>query len=117
VKGDLKGSDPPRFIPKTCNLHTTFSAVSTEQMLEKLLGMKNLGISSLPLVGVEMEAGSFFFFFFVLLLSFENTQTVVMGRRVLVHRFRRSLPAKKNRTIYCVSPGRASGLWSSNFVF
>lgn len=57
AKGDLKGSDPPRFIPKTYNLHTTFTAVaSTEQMLEKLLGRKTLGISSLPLVGVEMEA-------------------------------------------------------------
>lgn len=32
VKGDLKGSDPPRFIPKTCNLHIawpiTFSVYS-----------------------------------------------------------------------------------------
>lgn len=41
-----------------------------EQRLEKLLGMKNLWISSLPLIGVEMEAGSLFF----LLHSFENTQ-------------------------------------------
>lgn len=74
MKRDLKGSDPPRFIPETYNLHTTFSAfVSAEQTLEKLLGMKTLGVSSLPLVGVEMEAGSLYFFF-LLFLSFENIQ-------------------------------------------
>lgn len=31
LKGDLRWSDPPRFIPKTYHLHMTVSAISTEQ--------------------------------------------------------------------------------------
>lgn len=112
VKGDLKQSDPPRLIPKTYNLHTawliTFSAiVSTEQMLEKLLGMKNLGISTLPLVGVEMEARSLFFF---CSWALKTLSRAVMGGWVLVHRFKRSLPAKKNRN--CLLLVTMQGFWA-----
>lgn len=111
LKGDLKGSDSPRFTPKTCNLHTawpiTFSAiVSMEQMLEKLLGRKNPGIFSLPLAGVEMEAGSLFFCSWAL----KTLSRAVMSRWVLVHRFKRSLPAQKNRN--CLLLVTVQGFWA-----
>lgn len=112
VKGDLKGSDPPRYIPKTYDLHTTFTAIaSTEQMLEKLLGTETLGISSLPLVGVEMEA----YFFAPELWKHSAGLWWVDGFWCIGSKGVSLL--RKTGTVHCLSLWRASGLWSSNFVF
>lgn len=62
LKGDLKWSDPPRFIPVICVQLSLLSQLN--KMFEKLLGTKSKGISSLSPVRVETEASSFFFFSF-----------------------------------------------------
>lgn len=74
LKDDLTWSDPPRFIPETCHLHTTASAISAEQDVWKAVRNKKHGnFQFIPSRSWNrsLKVDFFFFFFF---LSIENNQ-------------------------------------------
>lgn len=118
LKGDLKWSNPPRFIPKTCHLHTTVSAISTDQDVWKVTRNKKKN-GNFQFVPSRSWNKSLKLFFFFPLLSWvlKTICWAVMGRWGLVHRFKRSLPTKKNRN--CLLPVTTQGFWAveQQFLF
>lgn len=120
LKGDLRWSDPPRFLPKTYHLHTTVSAISTEQDVWKAIRNKKHGnFQFIPRRNWSRSLKLFFFFkfFFFFPECWKQSAVLWWVDGVWCTDSKGVSPLRKTGTVCCLSPHGASGLWSNNFVF